>query len=50
MGLLKVIKAKRIQWVAEGSAQKKLMKVGVKGSQELKNLFSSINYESGSAK
>lgn len=43
--LLMAIDARRIQWVKETSRLKKAARASQIGSRELKNLYSSINYE-----
>jgi hypothetical protein len=47
MGILKAIEDRRNQ---QGKDNKKVSKSGGKGSRELKNLISHINYEKGPAK
>lgn len=48
--ILQFIKDRRKQNMTKDDAWKKMMKLGGKGSRELKNLVCTINYEAGSAR
>lgn len=48
--MLQAIEMRRNQKDDKGDARRKTLKSGGKGSEELKNLVSTINYEGGSAR